>query len=68
MVERCKAIGYATHKQLELVITTKTGIAEYDMDWEDLKTHLSYVRYVKLAGGEPNYYGWNIYPTIRRTG
>ena len=31
----------------------KTGIAEYDMDWEDLKTHLPYVRYVKLAGGEP---------------
>jgi len=31
----------------------KTGIAEYDMDWEDLKTHLPYVKYVKLAGGEP---------------
>ena len=31
----------------------KTGIAEYDMDWNDLKTHLPYVRYVKLAGGEP---------------
>ena len=31
----------------------KTGIAEYDMDWEDLKTHLSHVRYCKLAGGEP---------------
>ena len=23
------------------------------MDWEDLKTHLPFVRYVKLAGGEP---------------
>ena len=31
----------------------KTGIAEYDMDWEDLKTHLPHVRYCKLAGGEP---------------
>ena len=31
----------------------KTGIAEYDMDWADLKTHLPYVKYVKLAGGEP---------------
>jgi wyosine [tRNA(Phe)-imidazoG37] synthetase (radical SAM superfamily) len=31
----------------------KTGISEYNMDWEDLKTHLPYIRYCKLAGGEP---------------
>ena len=31
----------------------KTGISEYNMDWEDLKTHLPYLKYVKLAGGEP---------------
>lgn len=31
----------------------KTGIAEYDMDWQDLKKHLPYLKYVKLAGGEP---------------
>ena len=32
---------------------SKTGIAEYDMDWNDLKKHLPYLKYVKLAGGEP---------------
>lgn len=31
----------------------KSGLQEYDMDWEDLKTHLPYVKYCKLAGGEP---------------
>ena len=31
----------------------KTGIAEFNMDWEDFKTHLPYVRKIKLAGGEP---------------
>ncbi len=31
----------------------KTGIAEYNMDWQDLKTHLPHVKYCKLAGGEP---------------
>ena len=30
-----------------------TGISEYNMDWEDLKTHLPHVKYCKLAGGEP---------------
>ncbi len=31
----------------------KTGISEYNMNWEDLKTHLPYITYIKLAGGEP---------------
>ena len=49
-----KLLGIAPEKQLANGnYDPKTGIAEYDMDWEDLKTHLPYVRYVKLAGGEP---------------
>ncbi len=31
----------------------KTGVAEFDMDWEDFKTHLPYVKKIKMAGGEP---------------
>ena len=49
-----RLLGIAPEKQLKTgIYDSKTGIAEYDMDWEDLKTHLPYVRYVKLAGGEP---------------
>jgi len=31
----------------------KTGIQEFDMKWDDFKTHLPYVKKIKLAGGEP---------------
>ena len=40
-------------KQVAEHFDPKTGIAEYDMDWKDLKTHLPHVRFIKLAGGEP---------------
>jgi len=31
----------------------KTGLIEANVSWEDLQQHLPYVRYIKLAGGEP---------------
>ena len=47
-LEDAKLLGLDTK-----FVDPKTGVMEYDMDWDDLKTHLPYVRYVKLAGGEP---------------
>jgi len=34
-------------------VNPKTGIAEFDMKWDDFKTHLPYVKKIKMAGGEP---------------
>ena len=34
-------------------VNQKTGIVEFDMKWDDFKTHLPYVKKIKLAGGEP---------------
>ena len=44
-----KLLGLDIKKEYD----SKTGIAEYDMDWDDLKQHLPYIKYWKLAGGEP---------------
>ena len=48
-LQDAKLLGQVPGKEFD----PKTGIAEYDMDWEDLKTHLPYITYIKLAGGEP---------------
>jgi len=34
-------------------VDPKTGIQEFDMKWDDFKTHLPYVKKIKMAGGEP---------------
>lgn len=44
-----KALG----NKLKEVYDPKTGLAEFNLPWEDLKQHLPYVKEVKLAGGEP---------------
>ena len=44
-----KALG----NKLKEVYDPKTGLAEFELPWEDLKQHLPYVKEVKLAGGEP---------------
>ena len=44
-----KLLGYEVEKSYD----KKTGIAEFELPWEDLKQHLPYVKEVKLAGGEP---------------
>ena len=44
-----KALGHEAKDSYD----PKTGIAEFNLPWEDLKQHLPYVKEVKLAGGEP---------------
>lgn len=44
-----KALGNSVKENYD----AKTGISEFNIPWEDLKTHLPYVKRVKLAGGEP---------------
>ena len=45
------------HIKLELGLpneyNSKTGIAEFNVPWNDLKTYLPHVKQLKLAGGEP---------------
>jgi len=43
------ALGYGLPEEYD----TNTGIAEFNLPWDDLKTHLPYVKELKLAGGEP---------------
>ena len=44
-----KALGNPVKENYD----AKTGISEFNIPWEDLKTHLPHVKRVKLAGGEP---------------
>jgi len=44
-----KALGH----EVEDAYDAKTGISEFNLPWEDLKTHLPYAKQIKLAGGEP---------------
>ena len=48
-----KLLGYKLGRGKYKDYDPKTGISEYNINWEDLKTHLPYLRKVKLAGGEP---------------
>jgi len=47
-LKEAKMLGMKVKK-----VDPRTGIQEFDMKWDDFKTHLPYVKKIKLAGGEP---------------
>lgn len=47
-LKEAKMLGMEVSK-----VDPKTGIEEFDMKWDDFKTHLPYVKKIKMAGGEP---------------